>query len=124
MKRQQTIFAAVGLLLMALLFTSCSQTPSSSGETTVATSAVMAMSEAVSAAEKNAAGVTEIATNKYEVKSFTADDGTQFITDMLVPDYEIGKTYIVTHDGTMTRSLPGKYLNVTRIMDLEQTLNA
>ena len=76
MKRQQTIFAAVGLLLMALLFTSCSQTPSSSGETTVATSAVMAMSEAVSAAEKKAAGVTEIATNKYEVKSFTADDGT------------------------------------------------
>ena len=55
---------------------------------------------------------------------FTADDGTQFYADMIVPDYEIGKTYIVTHDGTMTRSLPGKYLNVTRIIDLEQTLNA
>ena len=50
---------------------------------------------------------------------FTAEDGNQFLTT--IPDgqeFEIGNTYIVSHDGTMTRSMPGRYMNVTRIIQI------
>lgn len=53
---------------------------------------------------------------------FTGTDGTQFLTDLDDASYETGKQYVVTHDGMMTRSLPGKYMNVTRILDVEAAL--
>ena len=48
---------------------------------------------------------------------FSVSDGNQFLTDLPAEEtFTEGETYIVTHDQAMTRSLPGKYMNVTRII--------
>lgn len=48
---------------------------------------------------------------------FTEANGSQFLTDIPEEnDLQEGSDYIVTHDMTMTRSMPGKYMNVTRII--------
>ena len=88
MKRRLFVFGAVGILLMALIITGCEANPGS-GEGSAASSAFMAISEAVTATSDPT--VTETSRNSFEVKEFRADDGTV-----------ISGTFTIDESGTIT----------------------
>lgn len=56
-----------------------------------------------------------------ETLTFTGDDGNTFLVHKFGDqDFVVGDDYIITHTPAMTRSNPGQYMDVTRVLNITE----